>query len=210
MLDIKAALDRIVVNEQLQHDIVHGNNTAQITTDAGSRPSVSKLQKDAIDAAHAENTAFLADIIQRIAVLESNAPANVAPIANNITASVEQDGSVVIPISATDSDGTIDLTSVVVTTAPAHGTHSINATSGDITYIPTTNYFGADSISYTVADNDGAVSNVATISITVNELGAIITAYTVAAGQTLYAGENASDFIQYTTTGDSIYAGENP
>ena len=36
------------------------------------------------------------------------------------------------------------------------------------------------------------------------------TAYTVTAGQTLYAGENPSDFIEYLTTGDSIYAGENP
>lgn len=152
----------------------------------------------------------LAQATARLLALEAGVVLpNVAPVANNITASVDQDGSVVIPISATDSDGTIDLTSVVVTTAPAHGTHSINATNGDITYIPTTNYYGADSISYTVADNNGAVSNIATISITVNEIGAVVTAYTVAAGQTLYAGENPSNFIQYTTTGDSIYAGEN-
>lgn len=148
----------------------------------------------------------------RLLALESGVVApNVAPTANAISATVEQDGSVVIPIGATDSDGTIDLTSVVVTSVPAHGTHSINATTGDITYIPTTNYFGPDSISYTVTDNGGAVSNVAVISITVTELGVVpTTAYTVAAGQTLYAGENPSDFIQYTTTGDSIYAGENP
>ena len=44
---------------------------------------------------------------------------------------------------------------------------SINTTTGVITYTPTAGYVGTDSFTYTVKDNDGTVSNAATVNIDV-------------------------------------------
>ena len=51
-------------------------------------------------------------------------------------------------------------------TTPAHGTVTINATTGAYTYTPTTGYVGSDSFTYTLTDKDGDVVT-ATASVTV-------------------------------------------
>ena len=55
--------------------------------------------------------------------------------------------------------------SVVIVTPPAQGTATVDPTTGAITYTPGLNYVGPDTIQYTVADANGTVSNVATISL---------------------------------------------
>jgi len=68
-----------------------------------------------------------------------------------------------------DSDGTLDPTTVTVVTSPQHGSVTVDA-DGTIVYQPDVTpdvYLGDDSLQYTVADDDGAVSNVATVAITV-------------------------------------------
>ncbi|HZF69656.1 Ig-like domain-containing protein, partial [Sulfuricurvum sp.] len=74
-------------------------------------------------------------------------PSNYSPIANNDSASTTKNTSVAIDVTAndTDSDGTINKTTVTIATAPAHGTTAVNATTGVVTYTPTTGYTGADS-----------------------------------------------------------------
>ncbi len=69
--------------------------------------------------------------------------------------------------TATDADGSISHGSVVISTAPAHGSTAIDPNSGAITYTPAAGFSGADSFRYTVADNTGAVSSPGTISVTV-------------------------------------------
>jgi hypothetical protein len=69
--------------------------------------------------------------------------------------------------SATDTGGTIDPSTVVVSTDPANGTTSVDPTTGNITYTPTADFSGTDTFQYTVADSTGAVSAPATITITV-------------------------------------------
>jgi hypothetical protein len=56
--------------------------------------------------------------------------------------------------------------SVTIVSAAAHGTTQLQS-DGSILYTPVTNYLGADSFTYTVADTGGRVSNQATVSITV-------------------------------------------
>ena len=46
----------------------------------------------------------------------------------------------------------LDKTSVTVTTAPTHGTTSVNTTSGVVTYTPANGFTGTDSFDYTVSD----------------------------------------------------------
>ncbi len=97
---------------------------------------------------------------------------NDAPVAVADNASTNEDNAINInvPGNDTDVDGTVDLTSVVITTAPANGTVLVNATTGQVTYTPNANYNGSDSFAYTIKDNDGLISNVATVTITVSSV----------------------------------------
>lgn len=56
---------------------------------------------------------------------------------------------------------------MLIITPPASGTATLGA-AGIINYTPAVNFTGADSLQYVVQDATGAVSNVATVSITVN------------------------------------------
>jgi VCBS repeat-containing protein len=93
------------------------------------------------------------------------APVNHVPVAVNDTATLAEDSSVDINVRANDTDADNDALTASVVTGPAHGTLTVNA-DGSFHYVPTANYFGTDTFTYTV--NDGHVdSNVATVSITV-------------------------------------------
>ena len=72
-------------------------------------------------------------------------------------------------VNDSDSDGTLDPATVTVVTNPQHGSVTVDA-DGTIVYQPDVTpvvYLGADSLQYTVSDDDGAVSNVATVLIDV-------------------------------------------
>ncbi len=94
------------------------------------------------------------------------------PQAVNDTATTQEDTPVTIDVTAndtlTDSDETIDKTSVAIKTQPAHGSAAVQTDgSGSVVYTPDANYYGSDSFTYTVKDNEGEESNVATVAITV-------------------------------------------
>ncbi|EPN8460490.1 Ig-like domain-containing protein [Vibrio cidicii] len=97
-------------------------------------------------------------------------PVNDAPVAVDNSAQLLEEGSFEVNVLGNDSDvdtgDSFDLTSVKVVDEPAHGRVSVTA-SGAIVYSPEENYFGEDSFTYTVADAVGAVSNVATVTMTV-------------------------------------------
>ncbi|HIC31452.1 MAG TPA: hypothetical protein EYO76_05995, partial [Flavobacteriaceae bacterium] len=109
-----------------------------------------------------------------------------APIAVDDTASTDPSVSVVIPVLNNDSDpdGTLDSTTVNITTTgatdtngdgfndtlvvPGEGTWTVNPETGDVTFTPDPIFTGvAASISYTVNDNDGNTSNEALVTVTV-------------------------------------------
>ena len=91
------------------------------------------------------------------------------PVAADDSASTAEDTAVTFSVTGNDSDpdGTIDPTSVVITGGPSNGSLVVN-TDGTVTYTPNGDYSGADSFTYTVEDNDGLVSNEATVSLTVD------------------------------------------
>lgn len=66
-----------------------------------------------------------------------------------------------------DFDGSLNTATVTVVTQPAHGTATVNGTTGAISYTATTSYSGADSLTYRVSDDQGRQSNVATVSFQV-------------------------------------------
>jgi len=94
--------------------------------------------------------------------ITNDAPAAVTDSAN---ASGGQPVTVNVLTNDADADGTLNAATVQVVQAPAHGTTLVGA-NGNITYTPTAGYSGSDSFSYSVADNQGNVSN-ATVNLTV-------------------------------------------
>ncbi|WP_380783642.1 Ig-like domain-containing protein [Sphingomonas sp. R86520] len=82
---------------------------------------------------------------------------NPAPIARDDTASVDEDGGIVIAPLANDSDPDGDPLTIVSAVA-AHGSVTINS-DGTITYRPDADFNGTDTIAYVVTDSDGARAN---------------------------------------------------
>ncbi|MDM9385690.1 PKD domain-containing protein [Chlorogloeopsis sp. ULAP01] len=105
-------------------------------------------------------------IIDDIRILNNNL---IAPFANNDTATTDQAQPVTINVLSNDSDadGTLNPNSVLIGTAPTNGSIIIN-NDGTITYTPNGSFVGIDTFTYVTLDNDNAISNEATITVTVN------------------------------------------
>ncbi len=96
---------------------------------------------------------------------------NDAPIAANDSGTTDEDTAVIIDLVSNDTDleGTIDATSATVVAQPSNGSVTID-TSGQATYTPDANYNGSDSFTYVVEDDQGATSNAATVTVTINSI----------------------------------------
>jgi Bacterial Ig domain len=109
---------------------------------------------------------------------------NAVPVATSdsgVNFEVDQvNSSTVMNVTTNDSDadGTLNLSSINITSNPTHGTLTLNDPSaGNIRYTPTIaspTFTGPDSFSYTINDNDGATSNVATVNFNVVNTGATV------------------------------------
>ena len=66
------------------------------------------------------------------------------------------------------SDGAVPIVDPAVPLLPAHGT-VITHSDGTVTYTPNPDFFGEDRFEYTVSDEQGAVSNIATVVVTINQ-----------------------------------------
>ncbi|RJE73577.1 hypothetical protein BGP78_18330 [Pseudoalteromonas sp. MSK9-3] len=97
-------------------------------------------------------------------------PVNDAPMAENNTATVQEDGSFEINILGNDTDvdanDKLDADSVTLVDVAEYGTVSISE-AGTATYTPNENFSGTDSFTYTVKDIAGAISNKAEVLVTV-------------------------------------------
>ena len=118
-----------------------------------------------------------------VTVIEVPAPVNTAPVAND-DATTLNSGDVVtitagfdVTVNDTD-DGTVDPSTVVITSATLTGLGSIVETAPGVwTYTVGSGFarvnrvltfVGEESFTYTVLDNLGQVSNVATVTVTIN------------------------------------------
>jgi hypothetical protein len=98
-----------------------------------------------------------------------NGPGGAVPKAVDDKTATNKNTSTVIDIVAndTDADGDLDPTSVQITQQPQHGTITVNAQTGAITYVPTTDFLGVDRIRYTVRDTASLTSQPAQVVVAV-------------------------------------------
>jgi hypothetical protein len=140
---------------------------------------------------------------EAIALIDINAAPNQAPTAVSDTATVARGQSVVISVLANDSDpdGSLNPATVTITQNPTNGTATVNA-SGTITYVHNGTSTTNDTIQYTVRDNRGKVSNVATVSITItsSETVAVNDSATVARGSSVTINVAANDIAPTGTS----------
>ena len=119
---------------------------------------------NSLDATFLDSTGVIRDTFT---VLKGGAPVpgNNPPVANNDSASTNEDTPVTINVLANDSDPDGDLLGVASVAAPGHGTAVINADK-TVTYTPAPSFFGTDSFTYTASDGRGG-SSTATVTVTV-------------------------------------------
>jgi regulation of enolase protein 1 (concanavalin A-like superfamily) len=102
-----------------------------------------------------------------VTVTDLPSPPNFPPTANNDIAFVAPLDSVAINVLAndTDVDGTLDISTVTIMSGPSHGTTTTDTTTGLVAYVHTDSAAASDIFTYTVKDNDGDLSNEATVTI---------------------------------------------
>jgi hypothetical protein len=91
------------------------------------------------------------------------------PVASNDAATTLANQSVTLDVIANDasSGGNLVRPSLEIVTRPAHGTVAINSGGQSVTFTPAAGYVGADTFQYTVEDNLGAASNIATVTVSI-------------------------------------------
>ncbi|HXK23392.1 MAG TPA: LamG-like jellyroll fold domain-containing protein [Myxococcota bacterium] len=95
-------------------------------------------------------------------------PPNEPPVAVADSATVAEGGSVPIAVAAndTDAEGALNLASIAIGSGPSHGSVVVNS-NGTVTYTHDGSETTSDSFTYTIRDAAGAVSNAATVSLTI-------------------------------------------
>jgi large repetitive protein len=92
-----------------------------------------------------------------LALQPQSASAQSAPVANNDLFFTTEGFSVPLSVLANDidPDGDLDTASLSITAPAAHGTTSINLSTGVITYVPDAHFHGIDEFTYRIRDLSG-------------------------------------------------------
>ena len=110
-----------------------------------------------------------AGTVSNAAVVDIEIYPAMAPTAQDI--GVMSSDSSPIAVDVTENDYTaysevyLDLSTVQIVTAATNGTLVVDSTTGVVTYTPNPGFSGSDSFTYTVEDDNGTVSNIATVDI---------------------------------------------
>ncbi|MDB5858372.1 MAG: hypothetical protein JWQ76_2061, partial [Ramlibacter sp.] len=91
---------------------------------------------------------------------------NDAPVAQDATASLDEDGSRIVDLRAFGLDIESSALEPVIDALPAHGSFTLDA-DGSYTYTPDANYNGIDTVRFALRDGEGLVGNVATLTLTI-------------------------------------------
>ena len=114
-------------------------------------------------------------------------PIDDAPVLHDINTSLYEDTSITLNLLSpdTDVDGDAVMASIQAENGPSHGIASITQ-DGTLTYTPDADYYGSDSLTYTVSDKTAtALSTSKTVDITVVSINdpPVITVYPITRAQ---------------------------
>ena len=139
------------------------SNSSFITIDSGSTGS----NNGPVNFTVAPNTTGAARVgTLTVAGRNVTITQDAAPIANNDTATTDEDTPVDVNVLANDTEPDGDTLSVVSVTQGANGAVSINPNK-TVHYAPNLNFNGSDSFTYTIDDGHGGQST-ATVNVTIN------------------------------------------
>ena len=126
-----------------------------------------------------------------------------SPVASNDVSTTPFNQPVVIPVLSNDDpkNSTFNNSTLQIVTTPSHGTAVSNG-DGTVTYTPAANYVGSDSFTYRIKDAFGYYTNVATVSVTVNNFNAAMTVTKVANNGASAVGNIINFTITVTNTGN--------
>ena len=93
-------------------------------------------------------------------------PVNDPPVAAANTVITQEDSAVTILVLANDSDADGESLTIASVTQPAHGAAAIDPGDTTLTYTPNTDFWGLDSLTYTVSDGQSG-RDTATVVVTV-------------------------------------------
>ena len=162
-------------------DITHSGGTARVTINQqvnggkwnslGSYSLIAGVSYKVTITSQPGPSSTCADAV-KFANLGGGGGVNQPPLARNDSATTTKGTPVAINVVANDTDDVgVVAASVAIVTSPGHGTAVPNG-SGSVTYTPNGTFTGTDTFTYTVADGQGAVSNAATVTVTVNAVSA--------------------------------------
>jgi hypothetical protein len=118
------------------------------------------------------DTDLLCDTATVNVTVEATPPANITPFANDDFAETTRNTDLVsfnVILNDVDPDGSIDGTTVVITTGATTQRNGTVVENGDgtVTFTPKRGFRGTDTFKYTVNDNTGTTSNEATVRVNV-------------------------------------------
>jgi hypothetical protein len=95
-------------------------------------------------------------------------PVNDVPVAVNDTFTVNEGASATLTVAAndTDAEGQLNLKSITIIQQPTNGTVTVDA-NGVLTFTHNGSETTASTFTYTIADQQGSVSNTATVNVTI-------------------------------------------
>ncbi|MFQ5651655.1 MAG: tandem-95 repeat protein, partial [bacterium] len=203
-----STIGAVVPNEEVEFDVsaaISGNGVVSFALSTPSGNQVKYFTKEG---------AFPPTLIIETA---SGGAENQPPNAQTDQATTDEDTPVDISVTNndSDSDGVLSLSSIQIATAPSNGSASVVQSSGVISYTPNQDFFGADSFAYTVRDDDGATSNVATVRVVVSGINdppvAVDDAATLTNGTPIILTVTENDFdVDGTIDLTSIHIVEAP
>ena len=179
-------------NSKLQIDVKNAQNQSlRSTIPVADRSLIISLGQQA-------NGTLLIKLLGSPAQFNFTVVPNVAPVvaADSLTLNEGASATINVAVNDSDSDGTLDLSSVVVTQNPANGSAVVN-TNGTVTYTHNGSETTTDSFRYTIKDNSGAVSSTATAAITVTPVNdapvALANSASVSSGAAVVVNVAAND-----------------
>ena len=103
-----------------------------------------------------------------VSVTVSAVPTGPQGVPDTLTAVSSQATQLNVLANDTDTGGTIDPTTVAISTAPSNGgTATVDPTTGIITYTSAYNFYGTETFYYTVSDSNGLTSQPTMVTVSV-------------------------------------------